>query len=190
MCASEVRCEVLVSEAKPSGHSKCLDCFKAPEGLVDEAPAPKGVEFAGKCISDGINVGTDVQTPDIGIVTDIHNDVNLLFGNDLYKATQKLGGAGSTGKYGIVGGLHPIILRGPAARGRPGYWARSSEYHRFHARPPVIVPAVISRAGHVDEMMRHSYELFPESDIQNPNISHDRSRRPHHVRRRRRPKIP
>jgi hypothetical protein len=113
MCASEVRCEVLISKAKPAGHSKCLDCFKAAECLVGETPASTGIQFSGERVGNGINVGADVQTPDIRIVTNIHNDVNLLFGDNLYEATQKLGGSGSTGKYGVVGRLHSIILRGP-----------------------------------------------------------------------------
>src|SRR5439155_18273584 len=77
VCAGKVGCEVLVSEAKPAGHSKRFDRFKALECLVGQTPASNRIESARKRIRYGIDIGADVQTPNICIVTYVYNDVNL-----------------------------------------------------------------------------------------------------------------
>jgi hypothetical protein len=83
--------------------------------LVTEPPASFRVKPAGKAVKDRIDIGTDVKTPHISVVTDIHYNLYLLFRNNSHQSTQKLGGAGPSGKDSIVGGTHLIILRGPTS---------------------------------------------------------------------------
>src|SRR5437899_388019 len=76
------------------------------------------IQYRGKRVGDGVDIGADVQAPDIRIVTYIYDNMNLVFRNDLYQAAQKLGGTGSACQDSVVGGSHPIILRGSQG-GRP-----------------------------------------------------------------------
>jgi hypothetical protein len=105
-------CEIAVTQPEPVRHSISRHLFKATERLVSHPPAALRVESVGETICDRIDIRTDMQAPDIGIVSDINDDVDLFFGYDLNEATQKFGGAGPAGYYGVVGRIHAIILRG------------------------------------------------------------------------------
>ena len=109
--------KITVSESEPDWHSVRFNLFKTPEALVTQAPSAHGIQLSGQAIGDGIDVRADMQTPDIGIVTDIHNDMDIFLRHSLHKAAQEFCGAGSACKDSIVGCSHPNILRGTQARG-------------------------------------------------------------------------
>src|SRR5438876_11758107 len=107
-----MRGQIAITETKPGRQSVGFHFFKTSKCFITHAPAADRIEFSGKTVRNGIDVRTDVESPDVRIVADIHDHMNVLFGNDLDEAAQEFCSAGSTGKNSVVGGSHPIILRG------------------------------------------------------------------------------
>jgi hypothetical protein len=51
-----------------------------------------------------------MQAPQLGIIADVHDNLNPIGRDPLRQPPQELRGAGPTGKHGVV--AHPFILRG------------------------------------------------------------------------------
>ena len=75
--------QICIAESKPRGHAVVLYRFEAFEGFIAQSPSAHRIEFSAESIDNRIDVGADVQAPDIRIVAYVHNDVNLVLRNDL-----------------------------------------------------------------------------------------------------------
>src|ERR1700733_11929424 len=104
-----MRGQIAISDTKPRGHSIRLDLFETSECLIAQAPAADGVQLSGKAVHDGIDVRTDVKSPHLRIVANIHDHVNVFFGNYLNEAAKEFGSAGSAGKHSVVSRSHTAI---------------------------------------------------------------------------------
>ena len=58
-----------------------------------------------------------MQPPDFGVIAHVHDEVNILFGNDLHETAEKLSSSAPTSQNGIVRARHPNILRSTQGRG-------------------------------------------------------------------------
>src|SRR5438046_7893314 len=104
-----MRREVAIAETEPVGHAVPAHLFEAAERLVANSPATLQIEPAGEAVENGINIGTDVESPNAGVIADIHDDVDVALWNNLHEPAQKFRGAGAAGQNGGVS-CHPNIL--------------------------------------------------------------------------------
>src|SRR5262249_47128032 len=107
-----MRREISITNAEPVRHSVFAYLFETTECLVAKSPSAFGIELAGQTVHDRINIRADVQTPNVGVVTNINYHVNVFFRNDANQTPQEFRGAGSTGENSIVRGSHANILCG------------------------------------------------------------------------------
>src|SRR6185369_696951 len=107
-----MRGKITIAQAKPVRHPESRHLFETAKRLIAKSPAALRVQSIGQAVHDGVDIRADVKPPDIGVVPDIYDDVDLLFRNDLRQTAKKLGGAGSSGEDRIVCVCHANILRG------------------------------------------------------------------------------
>ena len=99
-----MRGEVAVAEAEPRLGAEVAHGLEAAEGLAREAPAPLDIEPAGERVGDRVEVGRDVESPDLGVVAGVADDGQVARVHDGRQASEELGGAGATGDRGDVHG--------------------------------------------------------------------------------------
>jgi len=85
LCASQVCRKIPIAEPKPGWQPVSLSLFKAAKRFILEPPASNRIESFGQRISDRVNVGANVQSPNFGVITYIDDDVDSFFWNDLYQ---------------------------------------------------------------------------------------------------------
>ena len=83
------------------------------EALLGEAPAARDVEPAGERVRHRVEVGRDVQAPDLGVVAGVADDRQGLGIDDLDEPAQQLRGAGSARE---GGDLHAALSSLPVLR--------------------------------------------------------------------------
>src|SRR5207245_657715 len=133
--------------------------LEAPERVVRDAPAAHRVEPARERVHHGVEVGRDVEAPDLGVVAGVADDGELVPGARRGEATQELRSARAARERGHAH-LRPASLRaasrGRSRRARPRA-RRSGARHRSpprtlprpkRSRPPRARAGPRTRTGH------------------------------------------
>ena len=119
MRAHEVRGEIAIAETEPRRRPVGGHRGETAEGLVGAAPAAPGVEHTGERVHDGVEIGRDVQAPDLGVVAGVDDDAQRGRIERRREAAEQLGGAGTARErddsHGLVSGGH---IRTPTQQAR------------------------------------------------------------------------
>src|ERR1700722_7786421 len=102
-------CQIQIAKTKPGRHSVMLHFVKTAKRFALPPPAALGVDPSGHCIENRIDIGTHAQPPNVQIIPDIDDYMNLFLRNNLNKTAQEFRCAGSAGEDGV---MHGSILRG------------------------------------------------------------------------------
>ncbi len=97
--AQQVDGEIAVAGVKPDGLAQFAHGLQAKESVALHAPAAFLAEQSGQHVGDGIEVGRNVESPPLQIVSGVDDDGEIFGGNDLAQAVHKLGAAGASGEY-------------------------------------------------------------------------------------------
>ena len=81
-CAQQVDGEVAVAGVKPDGLAQFAHGLQAKESVALHAPAALLAEQSGQHVGDGIEIGRNVKSPPLQIVSGVDDDGEILGGND------------------------------------------------------------------------------------------------------------
>src|SRR5258706_175792 len=89
---------IAVAQVEPRVGAVCRHRAEALERLVDEPPAAHDVELPGERVGHGVEIGRDVESPDLRVVAGVADDGEVTRGDERREASQQLGGAGAAGE--------------------------------------------------------------------------------------------
>jgi len=93
----QVSGEVAIAQVEPRRFTEANHLAERPEALVAKAPASLLVEEAAERVADGVQVGRDVEAPDLGIVARVTDDGHRSPLQKRVEAPKELGGTGAAG---------------------------------------------------------------------------------------------
>ena len=98
--AMQMRGEVAIAQAEPAGLAEARHLLEGVEGLAAQPPALPLVDEAGERVADGVEIGGDVQAPELGVVAGIADDGERGGREQRRQPPQELGRARPTGEGG------------------------------------------------------------------------------------------
>ncbi len=109
--AIEVSRKIQITQLKPGVPAQSSQRFQASEGVAAKSPTMLRIRETSQRISDGIEIGRDVETMNFGIVGGIADDEDALRRDHSRQSVQKTRGAHTARERDYPASLHnPVIL--------------------------------------------------------------------------------
>src|SRR5207245_7005038 len=103
--------QVTVAGMEPDRLSQLSHCLQALEGITLNAPTAFLAQQTGQRVSDGVQVGRNIQAPPEQVISGVHDDAQLFRRNHLAKTVDQLRTAGASRKHGD----HPALRAKPSS---------------------------------------------------------------------------